>query len=80
MVTKSCKAETCIDPWSVIHPAGNVKTLSDALAKEFDGFYASVAETVRFERCELGYIVESEGPQKAAIFQAGVNYQTSEGL
>lgn len=69
MVTKSCKGYTCVDPWSVIHPPGNVKTLADALNKRFDPFYASVSTTVSFERCELGYILESEGPQNAVVFQ-----------
>ncbi|CZR59007.1 probable arylsulfatase [Phialocephala subalpina] len=69
MVTKSCKAKTCVDPWSVIHPAGNVKTLGDALNPRFDGFYTEIAENVRFDKCELGYILESEGPQAAAVFQ-----------
>ncbi|KAE8450080.1 hypothetical protein EG329_006861 [Mollisiaceae sp. DMI_Dod_QoI] len=69
MVTKSCKGKTCVDPWSVIHPAGNVKTLADALNPRFDVFYTTIAESVRFDRCELGYILESEGPQRAAVFQ-----------
>ncbi len=71
MVTKSCKGHTCVDPWSVIHPAGNVKTLADALNKRFDDFYASVSARISFEKCELGYILESEGPQKASVFQEG---------
>jgi N-acetylglucosamine-6-sulfatase len=71
MVTKSCKGSTCVHPWSVIHPAGDVQTLSDALDKDFDQFYATLAETVRFERCELGYILESEGPQHASVFLQG---------
>jgi N-acetylglucosamine-6-sulfatase len=68
MVTKSCKGYTCVHPWSVIHAAGNVGTLQEALDKRFDNFYASVSETVSFEKCELGYILESEGPQEAAVF------------
>jgi N-acetylglucosamine-6-sulfatase len=69
MVTKSCKDRTCVEPWSVIHPARNVKTLGDALSPRFDSFYSSIAESVSFDRCELGYILESEGPQGAAVFQ-----------
>ena len=70
MVTKSCKGHTCVDPWSVIHPAGDVKTLADALRADFDDFYYSVAERVRFDKCELGYISESEGPQEILSFDA----------
>jgi N-acetylglucosamine-6-sulfatase len=74
MVTKSCKGITCISPWSVIHPAGNVRTLQDALDAKFDGFYEALAEeVVRFDRCELGYIVESEGPQKLTTFEEWKN-------
>jgi hypothetical protein len=69
MVTKSCKGSTCIHPWSVIHPAGNVKTLGDALNGRFDSYYASVAEVVSFDKCELGYIIESEGPQRVRSFE-----------
>ena len=69
MVTKSCKGHTCVDPWSVIHPGGGVKTLADALHTEFDDFYVSVAEKVSFDRCELGYIRESEGPQEIGNFE-----------
>lgn len=65
MVTKSCKGHTCVEPWSVLHPAGNVKTLDDALSPRFDTFYTvEMAErVVRYDKCELGYIVGSEGPQ-----------------
>jgi N-acetylglucosamine-6-sulfatase len=69
MVTKSCKGHTCVDPWSVLHPNGDVKTLADALDAEFNGFYASAAEKVSFNKCELGYILESEGPQAVPNFQ-----------
>ena len=69
MVTKLCKGHTCVDPWSVIHLGGDVKTLADALHAEFDGFYVSVAESVSFDRCELGYIRESEGPQEIVNFE-----------
>lgn len=72
MITKSCNDKTCVDPWLVIHPAGNVKILGGVLNPRFDDFYNRIAESVRFERCELGYILESEGPQKAAIFREDI--------
>ncbi|KAH8594600.1 alkaline-phosphatase-like protein [Bisporella sp. PMI_857] len=76
MVTKSCVGRTCTAPWSVIHPANDVHTLKDALAEAYDAFYEKeIAEQVRFDKCELGYIVESEGPQRAAIFKAGRQYE-----
>lgn len=69
MVTKSCKGSTCVRPWSVIHPNGDVTTLKDALDPKFDSFYESQSKkSVRFDKCELGYIIESEGPQQAMVF------------
>lgn len=75
MVTKSCKGYTCTHPWSVIHPENDVSTLADALQEKFDAFYLSdVASQIRFEKCELGYIMESEGPQEAAAFDSRRSY------
>lgn len=36
---------------------------------------------MRFEKCELGYILESEGPQEVIAFQEGRDYvgHTTEG-
>ncbi|PBP22186.1 hypothetical protein BUE80_DR007019 [Diplocarpon rosae] len=81
MVTKSCKAETCIDPWSVIHREGDVNTLGNALAQKFDSFYASVASrvSVSFEKCELGYILQSEGPQDVVVYESERDYQIGTG-
>lgn len=74
MVTKSCKGATCVDPWSVLHPEGDVKTLGDALSHEFDKFYAHVSSRVSFDRCELGYILESEGPQEPIVYDSRKSY------
>jgi hypothetical protein len=38
------------------------------LSGRFDSYYASVAEVVSFDKCELGFIIESEGPQKVRSF------------
>ncbi|KAI1272988.1 arylsulfatase-like protein [Xylaria sp. FL0933] len=62
-VLKSCRAQTCIRPWRELHSAGNVETLKDALSPRFDSFYDTKTENIRFERCEMGYILEAEGPQ-----------------
>jgi N-acetylglucosamine-6-sulfatase len=76
MVTKSCKGHTCVDPWSVIHPNGDVKTLGDAVDKRFDAFYTSVQQRVSFDKCELGYILDSEGPQQSVVFDTATNYRS----
>ncbi|KAL5114331.1 hypothetical protein ACEQ8H_007767 [Pleosporales sp. CAS-2024a] len=62
LVLKTCKASSCTDPWSVIHPQGNVVNLEDALASKYDEFYAKQPK-VSFSKCELGYISSSEGAQ-----------------
>ncbi|KAI1358508.1 arylsulfatase-like protein [Xylaria arbuscula] len=62
-VLKSCRAEACIRPWRELHPAGNVETLKDALSPRFDAFYDTETEKIKFDRCEMGYIVNAEGPQ-----------------
>ncbi|KAK0724685.1 alkaline-phosphatase-like protein [Lasiosphaeris hirsuta] len=62
-VLKSCKAQTCVRPWHALHPAGNVLNLRDALSERFDYFYGTQQKKVSYDRCELGYIIDSEGPQ-----------------
>ncbi|KAI8963110.1 Arylsulphatase [Daldinia sp. FL1419] len=62
-VLKSCKAETCIYPWKALHPAGNVASLKDALSPRFDAFYEDKSRKIEFDRCEMGFILDAEGPQ-----------------
>ncbi|KAJ4357147.1 uncharacterized protein N0V89_001722 [Didymosphaeria variabile] len=70
LVLKTCKASSCTDPWSVIHPEGDVVNLEDALASKYDGFYAKQPK-VSFSKCELGQILSSEGPQTGNSYQGG---------
>lgn len=63
MVLKTCKGRACTHPWEVLHPAGNVATLIEAMNPDFDDFYFG-QQKVAFERCEKGYILESEGPME----------------
>lgn len=67
MVLKSCKREQCTDPWRVLHPEGNVRTLRDALSGQFDSFYEEQPR-VSFSECKLGYIREVEGPQLPNVY------------
>ncbi|KAI2465237.1 arylsulfatase-like protein [Annulohypoxylon bovei var. microspora] len=62
-VLKSCKAATCIDPWRALHPAGNVGSLRDALSPRFDSLYEDESRKIEFDRCEMGFILDAEGPQ-----------------
>ncbi|PPJ57714.1 hypothetical protein CBER1_00089 [Cercospora berteroae] len=61
MVLKTCKGRSCTHPWEVLHPAQDVRSLKDAMNDRYDGFYAQ-QQNVKFDRCEKGYILESEGP------------------
>ncbi len=62
LVLKTCKARACTHPWEVLHPAGDVRDLHDALRPEYDDFYETQQDRVSFSKCEKGYILESEGP------------------
>ncbi|KAJ4291443.1 hypothetical protein N0V88_006037 [Collariella sp. IMI 366227] len=62
-VLKSCKGQTCVRPWHALHPNGNVQNLHDALSSRFDVFYEKQQKKVSYNRCEMGYILGSEGPQ-----------------
>ncbi|KAL2018715.1 hypothetical protein VTK56DRAFT_421 [Thermocarpiscus australiensis] len=77
-VLKSCKGPTCARPWQALHPAGNVQTLQDALSSRFDAFYEQQQQNkVRFDRCEMGYLVDAEGPQfetDGVVYRDGVGW------
>jgi hypothetical protein len=73
-VLKSCKAQSCVRPWEALHPEGNVQTLWDALNPRFDRFYVQQAR-VRYDHCELGYLLDAEGPQfekDGLVYRQGV--------
>lgn len=63
LVTKSCKGSVGTHPWRSLHPQGNVDTLRDALSPRFDSFYQQQQVRVEYSRCEMGYLVDAEGPQ-----------------
>ncbi|KIX07139.1 uncharacterized protein Z518_05116 [Rhinocladiella mackenziei CBS 650.93] len=73
LVLKTCKARSCTHPWEVLHPTGNVKNLHDALDSRYDDFYEIQQERVRFDKCEKGYILESEGPRHVKSFSSSLN-------
>ncbi|KAF1813934.1 Arylsulphatase [Eremomyces bilateralis CBS 781.70] len=64
MVLKTCKGRACTHPWEILHPKGNVASLTDSLQPRYDSFYVDQPK-VSFTKCELGYIKESEGPLDA---------------
>lgn len=67
MVLKSCKTKECHDPWRKLHPRGDVKNLHDALHKSYDTFYNDQPR-VSYSSCELGYLLDVEGPQHVNAF------------
>ncbi|KAK4952434.1 hypothetical protein LTR10_009240 [Elasticomyces elasticus] len=67
MVLKSCESTSCHKPWGALHNNGNVATLKDALHGRFDAFYAEQPK-VAFSSCQLGYLVDEEGPQHVNIW------------
>ena len=69
LVLKECKAEECRNPWGVLHPRGDVRTLKDSLSAEFDSFYSS-QPNVPLDSCGLGCIRKKEGPLKANAYEA----------
>lgn len=62
MVLKTCTGQQCTHPWESLFPDGEVESLADALHERYNEFFASKVDRVRFDKCEKGYIAESEGP------------------
>lgn len=62
LVLKTCKADECRNPWGVLHPDGNVKTLLDALNPAYDEFYEVEQNVVHFDECLAGYLLSNELP------------------
>lgn len=74
LVLKSCRGDTCIHPWKTLHGDGEVSSLRDALHHTYDVFYQS-QPNVSFSRCELGQILDSEGPQEGLVYRYGLSWE-----
>ncbi|CAO3587797.1 unnamed protein product [Absidia cylindrospora] len=62
LVLKTCRSETCRDPWRVLHPNdSSVKTLADALHRKFDKHYTQFKQ-VTFAECLPFFSVPNEQP------------------
>ncbi|KAK4497361.1 hypothetical protein PRZ48_011812 [Zasmidium cellare] len=72
MVLKTCKVSACTHPWEVLHPKGDVTNLKEALHPDFDDFYEVQQQRVKFDKCEKGYILESEGPVDVRPYLEGI--------
>ncbi|KAJ0417558.1 arylsulfatase [Aspergillus carlsbadensis] len=76
-VLKSCKGQTCRKPWQALHPNGDVETLKDALAEEFDNFYEVEQRRVEYNFCSNGYLVDAEGPMwetDGLVYRGGLTW------
>ncbi|GAN03652.1 arylsulfatase [Mucor ambiguus] len=63
VVLKECKAESCRDPWRVLHPEDDsVKTLEDALQEKFDTHYTQFKK-VEYNECLNYLLAQNESPQ-----------------
>lgn len=63
MVLKTCRQDTCRDPYSVLFPKSEVKNLTAAMNKTYDTFFNNMPK-VAFQGCYTGYIPEFEQSQK----------------
>lgn len=61
LLLKTCIGDTCRDPWSTLHPSGDVHSLNDALDPSYDAYYASLP-SVHFDACLDDYQVPNEEP------------------
>ncbi|GAA5946614.1 hypothetical protein JCM10213_006647 [Rhodosporidiobolus nylandii] len=64
LVLKDCRGDVCRKPWTTIFPAGGVKSLRDALAPEYDSYFAELPK-VQYSHCEVGYFRSLEKPHWA---------------
>lgn len=74
LVLKSCKGSSCVKPWQVLHPTGDVANLKNALEARFDEYYEKAQVKVEFSRCEQGQLLDAEGPQSALVYRDGLKW------
>ncbi|KAF2108786.1 alkaline-phosphatase-like protein [Lophiotrema nucula] len=82
LVLKSCKGNTCTQPWKELHQDGTVKNLRDAMDATYDEYYNNLHDKfkVRFNKCYNNATIDisAEGPQwqgngQAVMGSVGVN-------
>ncbi|CAK3774366.1 arylsulfatase [Lecanosticta acicola] len=59
MVLKSCKQDTCRDPYSVLFPKREVRNLTAAMHRHYDNFFDGTPK-LKFHSCHTGYIPHLE--------------------
>jgi hypothetical protein len=61
LVLKTCKAESCRQPWKALHERGGIRSLPEALSKDHDEFYATLPK-VKYDHCNGYYDYANEAP------------------
>jgi N-acetylglucosamine-6-sulfatase len=61
LVLKSCKAESCRDPWKILHERGGIRSLPEALSKDQDEYYSTLPK-VKYDHCAGYYDYANEAP------------------
>jgi hypothetical protein len=61
LVLKTCKAESCRQPWRALHERGGIPSLPEALSKDHDEFYATLPK-VKYDHCNGYYDYANEAP------------------
>ena len=70
MVLKSCKQDTCRNPYKVLFPKGEVTNFGDMMKERYDKFFANQPK-VKFSSCPDGHIVATEGPMYVNVYPKG---------
>jgi N-acetylglucosamine-6-sulfatase len=68
MVTKSCKTDSCRDPWATLFPGGHVTNIEQAMNSTYDTFFENQPK-ISFSSCIAGHVVADEGPQDVIAFR-----------
>jgi len=68
MVTKSCKMDSCRDPWMTLFPGGEVTDIQTAMNTTYDTFFENQPK-ISFSSCVKGHVVSQEGPQEVMAFK-----------
>lgn len=69
MVLKSCKQDSCRDPYNVIFPKGEVQNLTAMMDKKYDSYFEN-SPKVQFVTCYTGHIEQLEGPVEIKAFSS----------
>ncbi|KLT43955.1 putative arylsulfatase precursor [Cutaneotrichosporon oleaginosum] len=62
LVLKTCKGESCVEPYGALFPQGRVSTLQQAMNRKYDEFFAALPK-VHFDHCMLGFQNRLELPE-----------------